>query len=198
MNVKNPAGRYHALSISVHWLTLLLLVAVYALIELRDIYPEGSDPHELMTTWHNMLGLVVFGLVFVRMAVLLVHRAPPITPAPPAWQHWLAKAMHAALYAFLIAMPLLGWLALSAQGKPVPLFGLELPALLGPDKALGHQFEEIHETIGTLGYWLIGLHAAAALFHHYFMRDDTLLRMLPGRRTGTSSRGNRNPDTPEA
>jgi cytochrome b561 len=88
--------------------------------------------------------------------------------------------MHLALYLFLIAMPLLGWLALSATGKPVPFFGLQLPALVGADKALADSLKEIHETIGTVGYYLVGLHAAAALFHHYGMRDNTLPRMLPG------------------
>jgi cytochrome b561 len=47
---------------------------------------------------------------------------------------------------------------------------------------MGGNLEEIHETIGTIGYYLVGLHAAAALFHHYFMRDDTLRRILPWRR----------------
>lgn len=90
--------------------------------------------------------------------------------------------MHLALYVFMLAMPLLGWLLLSAEGEPVPFFGLELPALVGPDPALADSVEELHETIGTVGYYLVGLHAAAALFHHYFQRDNTLLRMLPQRR----------------
>lgn len=89
--------------------------------------------------------------------------------------------MYVALYAFLIVMPVLGWLTLSAQGKVIPFFELDLPALIGPDKALGNSLEDIHETIGTIGYYLIGLHVAAALFHHYFLRDNTLLRMLPWR-----------------
>lgn len=177
-------NRYHALSIGAHWLTLALLVAVYALVELREIFPKGSDPGEAMESWHFMLGLTVFGLVFVRLALRLAFRAPPIAPLPPAWQRFLAAAMYVALYAFLITMPLLGWLALSADGKPVPFFGLQLPALVAPSEALAENFEEIHETIGTVGYYLVGLHAAAALFHHYFMRDDTLLRMLPWRARG--------------
>jgi cytochrome b561 len=78
-------------------------------------------------------------------------------------------------------MPILGWLTLGAQGKPIPFFGLQLPALTAADKDLGHTLEGIHETIGTLGYYLIGLHAAAALFHHYWTRDNTLRRMLPQR-----------------
>lgn len=183
MDLKNPTGeRYHTLSIAVHWLTLALLIAVYALIELREIFPKGSDPREAMKMWHFMLGLTVFGLVFVRMALRLAFRVPPIQPTPPPALRWLAVAMHLALYAFLIVMPLLGWLTLSAKGSTIPFFGLHLPALLAPDKALANNLEEIHETIGTLGYYLIGLHAAAALFHHYFMRDDTLKRILPRRR----------------
>ncbi|HEX5959898.1 MAG TPA: cytochrome b [Rhodanobacteraceae bacterium] len=181
MDLKTTSNRYHTLSIAAHWLTLALLVAVYALIELREVFPKGSDPREAMKAWHFMLGLTVFGVVGVRLVLRLLFRAPPIAPSPPAWMRRLAAAMYLALYAFLIVMPLLGWLTLSAEGDPVPFFGLHLPALVGPDQALAHDFEEIHETIGTLGYYLVGLHAAAALFHHYFMRDDTLLRMLPWR-----------------
>ena len=175
-----PKGKhYHPLQIGVHWLTLLLLIAVYALIELRGIYPKGSAAHDLMKTWHFMLGLTVFALVLVRLPLRLALHAPPITPALPAWQDHLAHAMHWALYGFLLVMPLLGWLTLSAKGQPIPFFGLELPALIGPDKARAKNLEDIHELIGNVGYALIGLHAAAALWHHYVTRDDTLERMLP-------------------
>jgi cytochrome b561 len=129
-----------------------------------------------------MLGLGVLLLVALRLAIRLVAGAAPlIRPAPPLWQQRLAALMHLALYAFLVAMPLLGWLTLSASGKPIPFFGLQLPALVGTDKALAGSLKEIHETIGTIGYYLVGLHAAAALAHHYLKRDDTLLRMLPRR-----------------
>lgn len=79
----------------------------------------------------------------------------------------------------MVGMPLAGWLLLSAAGKPIPFFGLQLPALIGESKDLAGVIKEIHEIGGTVGYFLIGLHAAAALFHHYFLRDDTLRRMLP-------------------
>lgn len=181
MDTQTASGRYAALSIGAHWLTLLLLVAVYALIELRGVLPKGSAAYAAMKTWHFMLGLTVFGVVGIRLVLRLIFRAPPVIPPPPHWQYLLAVAMHLALYAFLVVMPLLGWLLLSAKGKAIPFFGVELPPLVGPDKNLAESFEEVHETTGTVGYWLIGLHAAAALFHHYFMRDDTVLRMLPGR-----------------
>lgn len=180
-SITTPAReRFHPLSIGAHWLTVLLLVAVYALIELRGIYPKGSAGRDLMKSWHEMLGLAVLATVLVRLTLRAIYRAPAIQPPPPAWQVWGAKAMHMALYVFLVGMPLLGWLVVSAKGKPAPFFGLELPALIAPDKALARNLEQVHEIIGTLGYLLIGGHAAAALWHHYVRRDDTLLHMLPG------------------
>ena len=181
MSWKNTTDRYGSLSIAMHWLMLLLLVAVYACIELRGVYPKGSDPREAMKQWHFMLGLAVFALVWLRLALRMMGASPRIQPPIGAWQHRLSVVVHLALYAFMVAMQLLGWLLLSAEGKPVPFFGFELPALTGTDPALADAIGELHETIGIAGYYLVGLHAAAAQFHHYVLRDNTLLRMLPQR-----------------
>ena len=174
--------RYGTLTIALHWLMLALIAAVYACIELRVLWPRGSDPRELIKVWHYMLGLSVLALVLVRLGARLAGSTPPIVPRPPAWQTGLAHATHALLYLLMIGMPLAGWVLLSAKGEPVPFFGLTLPPLTGVNKALATQVKDVHETVGTVGYWLIGLHAVAGLFHHYVMRDNTLLRML-GRRS---------------
>lgn len=179
MNMKNNANRYNSLSIGIHWLMLLLLVAVYASMELRGLFPKGSDPRDAMKLWHFMLGLSVLGLVLIRLTVRVSSKTPEIQPAPPKWQARSATALHIALYALMIGMPLLGWLTLSASGKPIPFYGLQLPALISENKDLGKQIKEIHETFGTVGYFLIGLHATAAMFHHYVVRDNALRRMLP-------------------
>lgn len=179
--------RYYGLSISLHWVMLVLLIAVYACMELRGYYPKGSDIREGMKSWHFMLGLSVFVLVMVRMAARLLRPAPPITPIQPDWQRWLARAVHLSLYVFMIGMPIAGWIILSASGKMIPFFGLSLPPLIGENKALAEQVKELHETVATVGYFLIGLHAAAALFHHYIVRDNTLRRMLPIRNSSDLS-----------
>ena len=178
-------ARYSSLSISLHWGMLALLVAVYACMELREFYPKGSDLREGFKSWHFMLGLSVLMLVFVRVAARLLRPAPAITPLQPDWQCWLARAVHLLLYVFMIGMPIAGWIILSASGKTIPFFGLSLPPLVGENKALAGQVKELHETVASVGYYLVGLHAAAALFHHYFVKDDTLRRMLPGRRSGS-------------
>lgn len=169
--------RFGSATIFLHWFMLALLAAVYACIELRGLWPKGSEPRDLIKTWHFMLGLSVFALVWIRLLARVRGGTPPIVPKPAPWQTGLGHAMHAALYLLMICMPIAGWLILSAEGKPIPFFGLELPPLTGPNKPLAEQVEEIHETVGTIGYWLIGLHAAAALFHHYIQKDNTFARM---------------------
>ena len=181
MSTANTPSRYSSVSIAMHWLMLLLIIGVYACIELRELYPKGSDPREALKSWHFTLGLTVFALVWLRLVLRLVSPTPPIEPAPPGWQNLLAKIMHIALYALMIGMPVAGWLILSGEGKPIPFWGLDLPALMGKNKELAHTLEEIHETAGVVGYYLIGLHAAASLYHHYLVKDNTLVRMLPGR-----------------
>jgi cytochrome b561 len=176
---RNRADRYATPAIALHWLMLLLIVAVYACIELRELFPKGSDPREALKNWHFMLGMSVFVLAWVRLAVHLFGPVPAIVPEPSRWMKLSGQLMHAALYVLMIGLPIAGWLILSASGKPVPFFGLQLPALVGENKELAEVFKDIHETGATVGYFLIGLHAAAALFHHYVVRDSTLRRMLP-------------------
>lgn len=182
MTKSAPHSRYSSLSITLHWAMLVLLIAVYACMELRGYYPRGSDFRESLKMWHFMFGLTVLLLVLIRVVARVTGGTPPITPDPPAWQTLIARLTHLALYAFMIAMPIAGWVILSASGKTIPFYGLDLPALVGPNKALAEQVKELHETVATIGYFLVGLHAVAALFHHYIVKDDTLRRMMPGPR----------------
>ena len=177
MTYKKIADRYHRSSIALHWLMLVLFIAVYASINLRELFDKGTPLREGLKSLHFMLGLLMLVLVSVRIALRVKYPAPAIQPAPSAGQAKLAKLGHLALYGLMIGMPLAGWLLLSAAGKPIPFFGLELPALIGPNKALAGQIKEVHEFVGNLGYFLIGGHAAVALFHHYIKRDNTLRLM---------------------
>ena len=168
---------YRPSLVALHWLTLLLLVAVYACIELREFVPRGTDLRRSLKDWHFALGLVVFAVTLVRLALRASSKAPPIIPPPPAWQQWLARLIALLLYAMLLALPVLGYLMRNADGHAVLLWGLELPLLIAENPSLAGRMEELHETIGNAGYYLIGLHALGALFHHYVRHDNTLQRM---------------------
>lgn len=171
--------RYSRLTIALHWIMLLLIVGVYATINLRELYPKGSDPRETLKALHFMLGLSVLLLVFIRLPARFIKKAPAIIPEPAAWQKIAAHIVHGLLYLLMIVLPLLGWLILSAAGKVIPFYGFNLPALIAENKDFAKTLKELHETIGTIGYYVIGIHAAAAIFHHYIKRDNTLIRMLP-------------------
>lgn len=179
--LQSSTQRYRGASIALHWVMLALMIAVYACIELKGFYPKGSDIREGLKTWHFMLGLSVLSLALIRLYFKFSSVTPPIVPAPTKLQTAAAHIGHALLYVLMIAVPIGGWLMLSAAGKPIPFFGLTLPPLLSENKELAKAIKEIHETAGTLGYYLIGLHALAALFHHYVLKDNTLIRMLPKR-----------------
>jgi len=181
MNWRNTSARYGSLTIGLHWLMLLLIAAVYALMELSGVFPKGSAGSDAMRQWHFMLGMLVFVLAVPRLVLRWIMPSPRIEPPPPAWRRRLAGTVEALIYAVMLSLPLMGWLILSAKGSPVPFFGLELPALAGANAALARQVREAHEIVANLGLALIGLHSAAALFHHYWMHDNALLRMLPAR-----------------
>jgi len=180
MTANKVVTRYARLSIFMHWLMLVLFVCVYACIELKGFMPRGSDARSLLLGLHGMFGLSIFALVWVRLLGRLTPR-PPITPQPPTWQSGLSHLMHLALYGLMIITPLLAWLMLTAGGKPFPYWGFQMPTLLAVNTDLAKQFKYWHELLGSAGYWLIGLHAGAGLLHHYWLRDNTLTRMLPQR-----------------
>lgn len=175
------ASRYSGAIIALHWLTLLLVIGAYASMELEDLFSRGSAGRDLLKTLHYSFGLSVLLLVATRLVLRAVSKAPPILPAPGRLQALTGHAMHVALYLWMLGMPLLGWALQGAEGHDVALFGLPVPALMAPSELWEDRLEDAHETLAVVGYWLIGLHAAAALFHHFRLRDNTLRRMLPGR-----------------
>ena len=178
-HLSTTSARYSIVSIALHWLMLMLLVAVYACMELSDLFPKGSDTRAALKTWHYMLGLTVFLFVWVRLAARLAGPSPGSQRATNIWQARLAKFVQIALYGLMVGLPLAGWLLLSARGKAIPFFGWQLPALMAENRFAADWIKDVHETGASAGYFLVGLHTLAALWHHYFLRDDTLRRMLP-------------------
>ena len=174
MNNNAQQVSYNTLLKCLHWGMFLLLVAVFASIELRVLFEKGTDARNAFKYWHFVLGLTVLALVAMRSAVRLKQAYPAVTPPLPLWQQRLSTNVHLLLYAVMIFMPLTGWLTLSAEGKDIP-FGL--PALIAENESLAHNVEELHELIGKAAYFLIGLHIVSALYHQLIRKDNVLKRM---------------------
>ena len=107
---------------------------------------------------------------------------PPADAPMPAWQARAAHLTHGLLYVLFFAVPLAGWAYSSASGYPIVWFGvLQLPDLVGKDKALADTFKELHELLAYGLAALVVLHVAGALKHQFIDRDGLLARMGLGR-----------------
>jgi cytochrome b561 len=86
------------------------------------------------------------------------------------------------LYALLLAVPILGVIVQLKRGHALPLFGLgEFASPWLADRPTARTILHIHELCANALLILAGVHAFAALVHHYLFRDRTLVRMMPGR-----------------
>ena len=190
--ISTPAtSRYPAKLIALHWLTFTLVVAAYALAELKGFTARGSEMRIAMLALHYLTGMLIFALTWLRLALRLTVVVADAQPVPTRAMLWAASCLHVFLYAILFALPVLGWLALSAKAQPVHLFFFDMPfAPVELDPAWAKPLREWHGRIANVGYALIGLHAASALLHHYVLRDNALLRMLPQMRHKHPESGN--------
>ena len=181
MSSDRPTSRYARSNRWLHWIVFALVLLAYLCINLFELFPRGSAPRA------NMLGgalpgrLAVLLLVLPRLGLRMAACRAADLPPPSRWSELLGKLTHVALYAVPAGPADPRHLTLQIGGKAVALFGVTvLPALVraSRDRALAHQMEDIHGTIGTIFYYVIGLHILAALWHHFGRRDNTLHRML--------------------
>jgi cytochrome b561 len=177
------AANYTAPARWFHWIVAGLLLLQIPLAWFMTWQPVGPDKLGNYAL-HKSVGLLIFGVMALRLAWRITHPVPPLPPTLPRWQRFGAGFTQWVLMVLLFAMPLSGWLMSSAANFPVSFFGLyTLPNLVEPDKARVPGFIRMHELQSYILLGLITLHAAAAFYHHRVKRDDILQRMLP-RRTG--------------
>ena len=182
MPLRSDTRRWGGVTKLLHW-TVALLVIVLLGVGLWMIDLPISPDKVRVYALHKSVGITVLGLMLVRIAWRAIERSRPKLPfGMPVWQRGAARLSHVLLYAALLVMPLSGWLFNSAANFPLQWFGwLSLPALSGPDPELKTIARAVHHWTAYTLITLVSLHVLAALKHHWFDRDDTLRRMLPGR-----------------
>lgn len=166
---------FHPLARLLHWLMAALILAMLfiGVAMVVDLSPR----HPLLVELHKATGLALLALVVVRIVLRLALPHPPLPRDLPNVQRLAAGASHLALYALMLAMPLLGWAMLSAGGYPRPL---QLPAIVPHDLRLYAVLREAHGWAGYLLFATIMLHLGAALMHALVRRDGVLRSMWPG------------------
>lgn len=185
-----PADRYGAVSVFLHWSIALLIVTnilVAWVMESTDAF--GGLPFVM----HLSIGLTVLLLSFVRLGWRLANPWPPLPATMPGWEKLLARFTHVAFYVLILAIPLLGWATASASprsGDSLPYLGfIPWPTLPVPaSEALNAQLGEVHGFGVLLTVLLLALHIAGAVRGTYYERFGILGRMIPGLRRPEASR----------
>ncbi|MBB3048050.1 cytochrome b561 [Litorivivens lipolytica] len=189
--------RYNAIAITLHWVIALCLISNLGLGWWMGDALQNEATQSLATDafqWHKSLGLLILFLSLLRLCWRLLHPAPPLPESSPSWEHRVAALTHGLFYLLMIAIPLSGWLYVSAQWRggnalnvPTIWFGLfEVPHLFGLNtlpaetrQTLAGWLMPTHETLSWAFTVLLALHIGAALRHHALLKDDVLLRMFP-------------------
>jgi cytochrome b561 len=132
--------------------------------------------------WHKSIGLTILLLVLLRFAWRLTHRPPAPAADIPRWETRLARVGHGLLYVLMFAVPLTGWWVSDTSRIPFRAFWqLPVPDLLPASREMSMLAANIHGGLTNLLLLVAVLHIAAALRHHFLLRNETLTRMLPGR-----------------
>jgi cytochrome b561 len=181
MQFRNSAERYGAIPKALHWTIAVLVIVAWVLGTLGEELPRGvvRVGSEFI---HVSAGLAILALLVFRFAWRLGDSPPPLESTPfGRWGDYAANAGHWLLYVLLGAAVLSGIVAQFADSEALPVFGLfEIPSPWAKDHGLAEAVEEAHEILANALVIVAGLHTAAALAHHWLLRDRTLVRMLPG------------------
>jgi cytochrome b561 len=167
------------ISITLHWLTAALVATQLTTAWLMS---QGGDYSRVLLSTHRSIGVLTWTVVVAR---LVWRRSfaylPPFPAGMPKLRQWVAKIVEYGLYILLLIQPITGLGNTLFHGRPFALFAWWVPALLAPNKTVFRTLQTVHELGAMALLTLIGLHAAAALFHGVVLRDGILQRMLPWR-----------------
>ncbi len=179
--------RYDGVAQLFHWLIAVLIFVAFGLgWYMTDLDPVDPETFRLYQI-HKGIGVTILALAVLRLVWRLTHPAPPLPETMKGWERLAATGAHWALYGLIFLQPILGILQSNAANFPIVLFGnIELPALIGQDKAVGERLLGLHHLVAKLMALLILAHIGASLRHHIMLKDDVLRRMLPGAAVGTA------------
>jgi cytochrome b561 len=179
MQLRNSSSRYGLVSMLLHWGVALVVYGLFALglwmVEL-DYYDAWR---KAAPDLHKSIGLTLFAVVLIRVVWRIVSPPPPAPATQGKWTQLAAKLGHLFLYVALFATMFAGYLISTADGVGISVFGLfEVPSIIDsiPDQA--DVAGDIHSYLAWTLVIFSGLHALAALKHHFIDRDATLTRML--------------------
>lgn len=176
--------RYTLLQRLIHWLVAVLVIAALVIgLTLGTLGFEGTvarfgnETTNLLYKYHKTAGVLILGLMTLRLILKLVLVQPEYDPPLPKVNRIASQAVHGLLYILLLSQGVIGWAATASGGYPIEFFRSTLPGILGKDPALSEKLYSIHFAIGLSLVALIAVHVGAALMHWLIRRDTVMHRI---------------------
>lgn len=179
--IRNGRDSYGLVAIVLHWAIALLIIGQLVVGTVMVRLANQRLAFDLIQ-WHKSFGLLTLALVVIRLAWRLANPLPAYPPTISGWEVVAAQAMHRLLYALMLLLPMSGWALVSVSVLAIPTLAFYL--FLVPDLPLGVSesaetfWAAAHRLLGYAMMALIAIHVAAALRHHYWLRNQLLVRML--------------------
>ena len=178
VQLKNSQDQYGLGSIALHWIMALVIIGMYPLGLYIDTLSYYDAAYKTVPHWHKSIGMILLAFLAFRLLWRMITPHPKPLPQP-AILHLATKAAHLMIYILMIVALISGYMISTADGRAIEVFNwFEIPAL----PAVIDQQEDV---AGLIHYWvttalivLSGIHALAALKHHFINKDQTLSRML--------------------
>jgi cytochrome b561 len=179
MPSQSSPARYSAVAQTFHWIIAALIVTQFVLASLESDLPIGVHKLALLAR-HKSVGMTVLMLAILRLLWRLRNPPPELPAGMTRTERMLARATHFAFYVLLFAMPITGWMMSSAKNYSVSWFGVfTWPNLIGKSEPAFNLLHSTHEILSDILFAIAVLHILAAIKHHFWNKDDVLLRMLP-------------------
>lgn len=166
---------YNNILRALHWTIALLVILQIALGFAADWSAQPLS--NLLLDQHVRLGLLVLGLMLLRIVWRLTTGAPPLPPEVPLWQRRAALSAHAALYLLLLLLPVSGYVLWAWIGRPLDWFALfDIPILItgGEDELWRSVAGYMHEYMGYALIALLSAHIGVALWHELVRKDGLI------------------------
>ena len=178
--LKNTTDSYGLIARLFHWIIFLMVIGVIIGGDIAADMPSGPGKSQMIGI-HKSFGFTILVLVVLRLLWRLINPLPRDLGTSRI-ENKLGHAMHIFLYILLLSQPIIGILMSQSFGHPVsPFDWFKVPTFVSDNIRLGKILLEIHETLWVVLAISVGIHAAAALKHHFIEKNRTLMRMILGR-----------------
>ncbi len=180
MTSTTPAttARYDAIARGLHWTMAILIAFAFGLGLAAEGMPKAVEAVAVQV--HVLVGASLVVLLGFRVLWRVIHAAPPPVPASPLMKR-ASQFGHLALYLLMGAVLAAGLATLFLRGRGIEAVLFTIPSPLAENRTLARSAKEVHEVLSFALVGLSGLHLAAALWHQFVLRDDTLTRMAAPR-----------------